>query len=126
MSLSVFNHASLLITLGNRAGPSPIEPIALPNSPPYRNSSMEKQRLATASTEELKKQRQLLVTLTAVFFGLLLVLVVVNVFLKLKGWSTSTVIPAALVPIALIIALVNLKNLKDIQVEVNAREASSR
>ena len=87
---------------------------------------MEKQRLATASTEELKKQRQLLVTLTAVFFGLLLVLVVVNVFLKLKGWSTSTVIPAALVPIALIIALVNLKNLKDIQVEVNAREASSR
>ena len=87
---------------------------------------MEKQRLATASTEELKKQRQLLVTLTAVFFGLLLVLVVVNVFLKLKGWSTSTVIPTALVPIALIIALVNLKNLKDIQVEVNAREASSR
>ena len=35
---------------------------------------MKKQRLATASTEELNKQRQLLVTLTAVFFGLLLVL----------------------------------------------------
>ena len=87
---------------------------------------MEKQTLATTSIEELKKNHKLLGTITAAFFGLLLLLIIVNLFLYINKWLTaSAIVPRALLPIALIIAMVNLKKLKDIQAEIKTRETIS-
>ncbi|WP_316772763.1 redox-active disulfide protein 2 [Pedobacter frigiditerrae] len=79
---------------------------------------MSKKNLSQLSDEELLKNEKIVKTVTGMLAGAIFVLFVINIFLAFKkGFSSLSVIPIALLPIALL----NINSLKEIKKEIKSR-----
>ncbi|WP_316735031.1 redox-active disulfide protein 2 [Pedobacter aquatilis] len=81
---------------------------------------MKTKKYNEMSTEELVKTEKSMKGITAMLGGMLLVLIIINIFMAFKkGFSDISVVPIALIPIFII----NFGSLKAIKEELKSRNS---
>lgn len=79
---------------------------------------MKTKKYIDMSDEELLKNYKLIKNINAMLAGMLLFLLVINIFLAFKnGFSVLSTVPVALLPIFII----NINNIKEIKKELTSR-----
>ncbi|MEZ7527113.1 redox-active disulfide protein 2 [Cloacibacterium normanense] len=79
---------------------------------------MKNEKLTDKSTEELKKTEKSLKAITGILLGSLIVLFGLSLYINFtKGFTPLTIIPIALLPIA----IVNFNTINNIKKEINSR-----
>ncbi len=83
---------------------------------------MKRNKLTELSLEKLKKQQQILKTVTGIFIGVLLVLsfTLIYTYFKTKELSPLMIMPITLSPLV----IMNYLNTKKITKEINSRKES--